>query len=82
MQPPLYDFDAMQLRIDYARAALDNIDLLGRAFIWDRTPQGRTYWERQAAEGLDHEGRSTIAYMVAQSIELEIHSAFAERAAA
>lgn len=81
MQPPLYDFDAMQLRTDYARASLDNITFLDRAFIWERTPQGRDYWERQAANGLDAEGRSTIAFMVAQSIELEIHS-FVGRAAA
>ncbi|NKJ03110.1 hypothetical protein [Rhizobium sp. SG741] len=68
----LYDFDHMQLRVDHARRALEDISFLEKAFIWSRTPQGGAYWEIQAHDGLTDEARSTIAYMVAQSIEIEI----------
>lgn len=76
-----YDLDAMQLRPSIARAALTDITKLEAAFIWDRTPQGREYWERQAANGLDEDAFATVAYMVAESIHLEIMSPFARRAA-
>jgi len=77
-----YDFDAMQLRVDHARAALTDISYLDRAFIWERTPQGREYWEGQASTGLDQNARSTICFMVAQSMAIEFSSHFFRRAAA
>lgn len=76
-----YDFDRMRLNIRQARQAMDNPALLEGAFIWSETPQGEPYWRAQTA-GLTHEGRSTLAYMVAQSIALEIHAEFFRRAAA
>lgn len=76
-----YNFDAMQLRPSVASAALADVTLLERAFIWEQTPQGRAYWERQAANGLDDEARSTIAYMVAESLHIEFRSSFFRRAA-
>lgn len=80
-EPPTYDFDAMQLRHDIARAALTDITLLERAFIWEQTPQGREYWEQQATSGLSPDARSTICFMVAQSLALEFHAHFSRRAA-
>lgn len=80
MQPPLYDFDAMRLDIGRARAALQNPPMLRGAFIWEKTPQGAEYWEQQSS-GLDVVGRSTLAFMIAQSIVMEIHASFVGRAA-
>lgn len=65
----------MRLNVAQAHRALTEIAALERAFIWERTPQGREYWERQAANGLDYEGRATIAFMVAQSIQFEMAGA-------
>ena len=79
--PPTYDFDAMELRHDVARAALSDVSLLERAFVWEHTPQGREYWEQQAASGLDQTARSTVCFMVAQSIAIEFHAQFFRRAA-
>ena len=76
-----YNFDRMQLRPSVARAALTDVAQLERSFIWDETPQGREYWERQAAAGLDQEARSTIAYMVAESVSMETTTQFFRRAA-
>jgi len=77
-----YNFDAMQLRVANARAALTNPAALDGAFIWSRTPQGEEYWRQQRDNGLTEEGRSTLAYMIAQSIELEIVGEMHRRAAA
>ena len=78
---PHYDFDAMQLRPSIARAALADVTRLEAAFIWDRTPQGREYWERQAANGLDEHAYATVAYMIAESLHMEFTSQFFRRAA-
>lgn len=75
-QPPTYDFDAMQLRPAVAREALTDITRLEAAFIWENTPQGREYWERQAANGLDADARSTVTYMIAESITMNINPFF------
>lgn len=75
-----YDFDRMRLNIRQARQALQNPELLEGAFIWTETPQGDAYWRGQTA-GLSRDGRSTLAYMIAQSIELEIQAEFVRRTA-
>lgn len=79
--PPTYDFDAMQFRHDVARAALSDITLLERAFVWENSPQGREYWEQQAANGLDLAGRSTVCFMIAASLTLSFYAQFEWRAA-
>lgn len=69
---PFYDFSAMRLNIARAQQVLaGDITALEKAFIWAETPQGADYWHGQAG-GLDQTARSTIAFMIAQSIELEI----------
>jgi hypothetical protein len=78
----VYDFDRMQFRVDKAQEALTDITKLEDAFIWALTPQGGNYWLAQETHGLTFEGRSTLCYMIAQSIELEIQNATASRAAA
>lgn len=78
---PHYDFNAMQLRQQVAQAALTDITKLDGAFKWDCSPQGHAYWERQAANGLDPDARSTLAYMVAESLHMEITTQFFRRAA-
>ncbi|OKP79799.1 hypothetical protein BTE77_06835 [Ensifer adhaerens] len=67
-----YNFDAMQLRVAIAQRALVDPSALEGAFIWSMTPQGEEYWRGQCDNGLTEEGRSTLAYMIAQSMELSI----------
>lgn len=69
---PFYDLTAMRLDIARAQQVLaGDMTALERAFIWARTPQGADYWRSQSG-GLDDDARSTIAFMIAQSIEFEI----------
>lgn len=77
-----YNFDAMQLRVANAQRALFDPAELQGAFIWAMTPQGEEYWRGQCDNGLTEEGRSTLAYMIAQSIELSIVGDLRMRAAA
>jgi hypothetical protein len=70
-----YNFDRMHLNVRQTRQAIDSPALLHGAFIWSETPQGEDYWRAQTTAPT-HEGRSTLAYMAAQSIELEIQSEF------
>lgn len=73
-----YDFNTMQLRVANARAAFADPSKLEGAFIWAKTPQGEEYW-REQSKGLTEEGWATLAYMIAQSVELSV---FGARAAA
>ena len=69
---PFYDLTAIRLDIARAQQVLArDITALERAFIWARTPQGADYWRSQSG-GHDDDARSTIAFMIAQSIEFEI----------
>jgi hypothetical protein len=72
----MYNFIKMKLDVDLARAAFyGDIKLLDKAFLWRETPQGYAYWDARSRSGLDHEAKSILAFMVAQSIQFEIHGA-------
>lgn len=76
MAIPHYDFARMRLNVELAHLAFKgNMTVLERAFIWSETPQGHAYWADQRDNGLDQTARSTLAFMIAQSIQFEIHGA-------
>lgn len=73
-KPTFYDFDAMVFRPEIAHAALHDVSHLEAAFSWEKTPQGGAYWKHKAEHGLDLVARSTLAYMIAESVHMSIRS--------
>lgn len=77
-----YNLDAMAFNAEKAAVAISDPSALPSAFMFDRTPQGKEFWEAQTTEPTA-EGLAILQFMLAASIELTaINTQHMQKAAA